>query len=207
MPLPQWIIVGLRSLVILGALFALELMVRLEWINPLFLARPTSWVGAFRALMAEGELPKLAWITLSEIGLTFLVGGAAGLLLGTLLYRFRRVGEASSSLLGAMFASPIVLLYPIFLVIFGRNRMAIMAQAMVTGIIPIILQTRNSFLHVNETLIDVGRVLNLTRRQMFFHIMLPAAAPMIFTGIRLGLIYMLLSIIAIEYIVGVGGLG
>ena len=42
---------------------------------------------------------------------------------------------------------------------------------------------------------------------MFRKIMLPAAVPSIFTGIRIGVMYTLVNIVAIEYLIGFGGLG
>jgi ABC-type nitrate/sulfonate/bicarbonate transport system permease component len=53
----------------------------------------------------------------------------------------------------------------------------------------------------------VGLTLHLTRWQLFRYVLLPAAAPTIFTGLRMGFIYMLLSIIAMEFVVALGGIG
>lgn len=49
--------------------------------------------------------------------------------------------------------------------------------------------------------------MNLSRRQMFCHILVPAVAPPIFSGFRLGLTYILKSVLGLEYVVQVGGVG
>lgn len=49
--------------------------------------------------------------------------------------------------------------------------------------------------------------MNLNRQRMFRHILLPAAAPAIFGGFRLGLTYILKSVLGLEYVVQVGGVG
>lgn len=49
--------------------------------------------------------------------------------------------------------------------------------------------------------------MNLSRRQMFRHILLPAVAPAIFNGFRLGLTYILKSVLGLEYDIQVGGVG
>jgi NitT/TauT family transport system permease protein len=109
--------------------------------------------------------------------------------------------------MGGIMASPTVLLYPVFLIFFGRNEGSIIALIAIHSTIPIVLNTRQALLEVSPTFIKVGQSLNLSERQVFRHILLPAAVPIVFAGLRLGIIYMLLGIIALEYIIGVGGLG
>ncbi len=138
---------------------------------------------------------------------TFLSGALLGLPLGYVLWRYPLFGRACEPLLGSLFASPLILLYPIFLVVFGRTLTAIIAQALLVGIIPIVLGTQNGLRQVSQTFIDVGLIFQLTRWQSFRHVLLPASAPLIFTGLRLGFIYMLLSIVAMEYVVALGGIG
>src|SRR2546429_4461109 len=74
------------------------------------------------------------------------------------------------------------------------------------GVIPLIIQVEQGFRDVSSTLINVGRSFGVTGWQNFWKIMIPAAAPNIFTGFRLALIYTLINIIAIEYLVDIGGL-
>ncbi len=47
----------------------------------------------------------------------------------------------------------------------------------------------------------------MSRPQVFFKIMLPSALPTLFTGLRLGLIYAMICVVAVEYLVNLGGLG
>jgi ABC-type nitrate/sulfonate/bicarbonate transport system permease component len=56
-------------------------------------------------------------------------------------------------------------------------------------------------------LIAVGRSRHVPPRQLLARIILPAAAPTVFTGLRLGLIYALVNIIGMEYLIDFGGLG
>jgi NitT/TauT family transport system permease protein len=56
-------------------------------------------------------------------------------------------------------------------------------------------------------LINVGRSFRLSQSQIFWKIMLPAAIPTICNGVRLGLIYALISVVGIEFLINYGGLG
>lgn len=193
--------------VVILALLIVEALVSGRWISPLFVSRPSAVLKTLVEMAAGGDLFRFSGITLFMAMIAFASGGILGLSLGYLLWRKPTLGRACESLLGSIFASPLILLYPIFLVVFGRTLTAIIVQALLIGVIPVILNTRSGLGRVSQTFIDVGLTLQLTRWQLFRHILLPAAAPMIFTGLRMGFIYMLLSIIAMEYVVGLGGVG
>jgi NitT/TauT family transport system permease protein len=92
-------------------------------------------------------------------------------------------------------------------VIFGRSHVTLVVMGFLPGVIPLILQVQQGFLGVSPTLVNVGRSFDLPERAIFWKIMVPAAAPSIFTGFRLALMYTLVNIIAIEYLIDIGGLG
>lgn len=200
------LIIG-RALIILAALALLEAAVRLEWIDPFFIASPVQALGVLSSEILNGRALVLTLLTLYEIGCALVVSTVVGLFVGFLLWRYRLLGTSYEVLLAALFSSPVILAYPIFLVTFGRNSAAIIALSSMFGLIPITINTRTAFQHVNPVLIQVGASMNLSRRQMFRHILLPAVAPAIFSGFRLGLTYILKSVLGLEYVIQVGGVG
>src|SRR5690606_4454213 len=101
-------------------------------------------------------------------------------------------------------AAPMFLLYPLFMVVFGRNSATIVVIALVTGLPPVILKTVEGIAGRRRVLLNVGRSFNLTQTQMFFKIVLPSALPAIFLGLRLGLIYTMITIVAVEYLITLG---
>ena len=100
-----------------------------------------------------------------------------GVPFGYFLYRNTRYGVAYEGWLAAAFAAPTVLLYPLFLVIFGRSHATLIAMGFIPGAIPIIIQTRQGLLGVSKTLLNVGRSFNVSERDMFWKIQLPSAVP------------------------------
>lgn len=202
--LPPWA-AGLLALAAVGAL--IEGAVIARWLPALSVPRPSDVLVAVVRLVLEQNL-------LSALGATLLTSLAAvsaailvGLPAGYWLYRYTSFGLAYRNWLGALFAAPTVLLYPLVLVLFGRSYLAIAVMGFVTGIIPIVLAAREALVSIPPTLIRVGRAFNVTRAQEFWKILLPAGAPMIFTGIRLGTIYTLVNVIGVEFLVNFGGLG
>jgi NitT/TauT family transport system permease protein len=189
------------------AVLLLEGAVRGGWVNPFFLAPPTLAGQVLWAELVTGRVLGLVLVTVAEIGVALLAAVSVGLVAGFLLWRYRALGAAYEPLLGAIFASPIILLYPVALVIFGRTSAAVVVVSAVFGLIPVALNTRTAFAHVSPVLVRVGSSMSLSRRQMFRHILVPAAAPTVFSGFRLSLTYILKSVLGLEYVIQVGGLG
>jgi NitT/TauT family transport system permease protein len=192
---------------ICGFLLLVECSVRLGWISSFFLASPLQALGALWAQIVGGNALLLTAITLYEIFAALLISTVFGLLAGFLLWRYRLIGTSYEMPLAALFSSPVILAYPVFLVTFGRTSAAVIALSSIFGLIPIIINTKGAFQTVNPILLEVGASMNLSAKQMFRHILLPAAAPMVFSGFRLALTYILKSVLGLEYVAQVGGVG
>ena len=199
------VIVGLFGLLACAVL--LELAVNFGWVMEIIVPRPTDTVLSFPSLQEDMDLVGNFFVTL---GMTAASDGACPADRAAIrLFPVRReaYGVAYEGWLAAAFSTPIVLLYPLFLVIFGRNHMTLIVMGCIPGAIPIAIQTRQGLLGVSKTLLNVGRSFNVSERDMFRKIMLPSAVPTIFTGIRIGVMYTLVNIVAIEYLIDFGGLG
>jgi NitT/TauT family transport system permease protein len=192
---------------ILGFLLIVEAAVRAGWISSFFLASPMRAVVALWAQLTTGNALLLTVITLYEIAAALVISTIIGIVAGFLLWRHRLIGTSYEIVLAALFSSPVILAYPVFLVAFGRTSAAVIALSSIFGLIPIIINTKGAFQSVNPILLEVGTSMNLTNRQMFRHILLPAVAPMVFSGIRLALTYILKSVLGLEYVAQVGGIG
>lgn len=185
----------------------LELAIDAGLVMELIVSRPSDAVLAIAPLQEEMDLFGAFLVTL---GMTTAATGlalAVGIPFGYLMYRNRTVGAAYEGWLAAAFAAPTVLLYPLFLVMFGRTHLTLILMGFIPGAIPIAIQTHQGLLGVSRTLLNVGKSFNVTEREMFWKIELPAAVPTIFTGIRVGVMYTLVNIVAIEYLIDFGGLG
>jgi ABC-type nitrate/sulfonate/bicarbonate transport system permease component len=199
------LIVGIAAVVALAAI--LEGAIDIGLVPPLIVARPSDALAAIAPLNREMDLVGNFLVTFGMTFAAIALAIAVGVPLGYLLYRHEVLGFAYEGWLAAAFSAPIVLLYPLFLVIIGRSHLTLIAMAFIPGVIPIIIQTRQGLVNTPQTLIDVGRSYNVSRRDMFWKIMLPAAVPSMFIGMRLGLMYALVTVVAIEYLIDFGGLG
>ncbi len=168
---------------------------------------PSAIAAGFVDIARNGELVFPVLITFGEALAATLIGVLAGIPAGIALARAPAFGRAYESWLGGLFAAPIVLLYPLFLVVFHRTSATIVIMGAITAVLPIIIQTRTGMLLVPGVLQAVGRSFNASPRQQFRLIAFPAAVPAIVTGIRLALIYALVNTIGLEFLIDFGGLG
>jgi len=196
---------GVASLIVLGA--GIEALIRLGAINRYVVPLPSEVWAALPRIVAEENVAGRFLTTAGEAAAAALLLAAAGIPLGVLLYRRRILCAAVESWVGAMAAAPLVLVYPLFLVIFGRNALTIIAIGFAAGLAPVILNTLEGLRATRPVLIDVGRSFKLRRSQVFWKILLPSALPGIFTGLRLGLIFALINVVGVEFLINFGGLG
>lgn len=196
---------GLAGLVVLAAI--LEVAILAGVVSDQAVALPSATLAAIPDLYNEADILHAFLVTLGMTAAATAIAVLIGVPFGWLLWRSWTLGEAYESWLAAAFSAPLVLLYPLFLVLIGRNHMTLIVMGFIPGTIPIVIQTRQGLLAVSRTLINVGRSFHIDRSTMFWKIMLPAAVPSIFSGIRLGVMYTLVSVVAIEYLTDFGGLG
>jgi NitT/TauT family transport system permease protein len=199
---------ALAGLFLLIALIALlEGVVKAGWVSAFTVSPPTEIFKAGVNLFREERLLQSFVLTL---GLTFAAtfsAAAIGLLAGWFLYKYASFGRAYESWLGALFSAPLILLYPLFLVLFGRSLFTVVFMGFLAGVIPVIMKTREGLLAVPRVLIDVAHSFNLRERDVFRKVMLPSALPTIFTGLRLGFVFATINVVAVEYLANFGGLG
>jgi ABC-type nitrate/sulfonate/bicarbonate transport system permease component len=209
------------------AIQTIETLVAHSIINPHIVPLPSQVFEAFGRVFAEEDLAEQFALTVfghhftifcpvcgERFRLTFFEAFTAsamitviGVAVGLVMYRVNLLRAAAETWIAALASAPIVLMYPLFLVIFGRNAWTIITMGVVAGLPPVILKTIEGFAGTRSVLVNVGRSFNLTGAQLFTKILFPAALPTIFVGIRLGLIFTLINVIGVEYLVNFGGLG
>ena len=198
----------LMGALILAVVFVLlELAVRSDLVSRLIIALPSDVLMRFGVAETRDELLSGFVLTFGVTAFALLLELLVALPLGVFLYMRRDFGMAYAGWLMGIFAAPTFLLYPLFMVLFGRNMTTLIVMGFLSGVIPIIIQVEQGLLAVSKTFVNVGTSFGASRWQIVTKIMIPAAAPSIFTGFRLALIYTLINIVAIEYLVDVGGLG
>ena len=196
---------GLATIVVVLAV--VEAMIRAGWINRFIVPLPSAVLASFGRVIAEENVLHRTLFTGAEALAAGMLIAVVGGALGVLLTRKRTLRLATETWVAAVAASPLVLIYPLFLVMFGRNALTIVMIGFAAGLPPVILKTVEGLSGTRSVLIDVGRSFKLTAAQEFWKIRFPAALPTIFVGLRLGIMFALINIVGVEFLINFGGLG
>ncbi len=130
-----------------------------------------------------------------------------GLIIGFLLGAHRFSSEVFEPVLVAFYSIPKITLYPIILLAFGLGLPAKIAFGTIHGIVPVAIFTMGAVRNLNPILLKTARVLRLPPQELVGSILLPAALPEIFTGIRLGFSLTLIGTLLGEMFGSQRGLG
>jgi ABC-type nitrate/sulfonate/bicarbonate transport system permease component len=197
--------VGALTIVAVGVIF--EVLLRIGVLNRYIIPLPSEVLAAFERIVAEEGVIERTGTSAFEVLSAGFACIAVGVPLGVLLYRFNILRRALEDWVAALAAAPIVLAYPLFMVLFGRGSMTVIVIAFAYGLAPIVLKTVEGLSETRSVLVNVGKSLNLSEAQMFWKILFPSAIPSIFTGIRLGWTFCVIAVIGVEFLVNLGGLG
>jgi NitT/TauT family transport system permease protein len=196
---------GLGTFVTL--ILLIEVLIRVGVVNRFIVPMPSQIAGAFERVIIEEEIPHRFMVTAREALWATLLLAIVGIGIGVLLYRVKLLRDATETWVAAMASAPTVLMYPLFLVIFGRSEKTIIMMGFVAGLPAVILKTIEGLAGTRRVLVNVGRSFKLTEVQLFCKILFPAALPTIFVGLRLGMIFALINIVGVEFLINFGGLG
>ena len=192
---------------VVGVLALLEALISVNVINPYIMPKPSQVVGSLSRIVREEDVLGRSLLTAKESLAATALLTIVGVAVGFILYRFNLLRRATETWVAASASAPVVLMYPLFLVIFGRSAWTIIMMGFVAGLPPVILKTIEGLSATRRVLVNVGLSFNLTAAQLFWKIQFPSALATIFVGLRLGLIFALINVVGVEFLINFGGLG
>ena len=158
-------------------------------------------------VLGSGEyLPDLQ-VTLTELAVAFAISCTTGVTLGYLISRSQYLIKVFEPLLAGVYSVPIILFLPLYVLFFGLGPGSKIAIGTTISFFPIVLNTIAGFGYVDKIFITAARSMGASDLQMFRYVLLPAAFPVILTGLRIGFTVALLSILGSETIASLAGLG
>jgi NitT/TauT family transport system permease protein len=184
-----------------------QLVVLVSGFPPFILPTPGA-VGA-RWLTAWGAgtiQPHLA-ATLGEIALGFVVGAGTALVVGYGLARSALVERVLSPYLVAAQATPILALAPLIALWFGPGLAGKVIICALIVFFPVAVSTMVGIRSVDAGLLELGRALRATRRQVLTTLEIPAALPSILGGMRVGVTLAVVGAVVGEWAGAERGLG
>src|SRR5215212_10032857 len=176
-------------------------------ISPILLPNPVAVWHELKDVLSTGEyIPDLR-ITLTELAIAFSISSTTGITLGYLISRSRYSVRVFEPLLAGIYSVPIILFLPLYILFFGLGPASKIALGATISFFPIVLNTIAGFGYVDRIFILSARSMGASEYQLFRWVLLPAALPIILTGLRIGFTVALLSILGSETIASLAGLG
>lgn len=137
----------------------------------------------------------------------FLLGGLSALVLGLLLGSQARVHAAAEKVVSFLSAIPPIVYIPYGIALLPTFRASSVLVIFLATFWPVLTGTLAGVSSIERKIIDSARVLNVSKRDMLFRIMLPAALPLIFNGFNIGLCLSFILLTSAEMIGGSTGMG
>jgi nitrate/nitrite transport system permease protein len=147
------------------------------------------------------------YASLKRVSLGYAFAASAGIALGVLIGSSKWALRALDPLFQVLRTIPPLAWLPLSLAAFRDGQPSAIFVIFITAIWPIIINTAVGVRNIPQDYRNVSRVLRLNGFEFFTHIMLPAAAPYIFTGLRIGIGLSWLAIVAAEMLIGGVGIG
>ncbi|MEI2302002.1 nitrate ABC transporter permease [Ensifer sp. MJa1] len=145
--------------------------------------------------------------SLQRVALGYALAAVVGIALGALVGQSALAMRGLDPIFQVLRTVPPLAWLPLSLAAFQDGNPSAIFVIFITAIWPIIINTAVGIRNIPQDYQNVAKVLRLNTLEYFAKIMLPAAAPYIFTGLRIGIGLSWLAIVAAEMLIGGVGIG
>ena len=185
-----------------------ELIARLQWFDPLFLPRFSDVaIALWSGLFDTGMLVADASYSLMRAMAGFAIGGVVGIFLGTLMGQFRPVRQFLDPIVSFLFPMPKLALFPLIMVWLGLGESSKIAVIAVSAFFPVVINTYTGIRNVDKFLIWNALSKGANKLQLLTSVLMPAASPFIFAGVRVAASFSFLIAVSVEMLQSNNGLG
>ena len=176
-------------------------------VSHLFLPKIGSVYRELSELIVKGAVLAPLRVTLTSVAISYFIAAVGGIGAGYLVARSAYLVRVLEPVFAGMFAIPITLFFPLFVLYFGIGAESKIAYGAAYAFFPIALNTIAGFGNVERRLIDSARSMGASDAQLFRRVLLPAAFPVILTGLRIGFFICFASVLGGETLLSRTGLG
>jgi len=198
---------AVRAGSILIVLLAWAAIAHSRVVPPVFLPGPATVARELVRMIATGELWQSLAPSLGRIALGFVVGSAAGFVVGILAGVSRRAEAVADPLIAATYPIPKIALLPLLILWLGIGEASKVAIIAIGAFFPVAIGTMSAVGEVDPLLLRAAESLGATPLQMITKVRIPASLPVIFASLRLAAGMSLLLVVSAEMIAATAGIG
>ena len=172
-----------------------------------FFPRPSTIAVHLRDLALDGTLWGHLGTTLARIGWSFSLAAVLGVAVGLAMGLWRRLREGLDPVFAAIYPIPSVLFLPLVSFLVPPGEIALVVTTAVTSFFLVAFTTTHGVRQIDRLVVEAARHYGAGGWRLFAAVLLPGALPYIFTGLRLGLGFALIVVVAVEIVSASRGLG
>lgn len=180
---------------------------RLGAFDPTILPPPTQVAMALQALLRNGDFLAYSFDTITRVIAAFAIGAPIALAAGFVMGENVGVGRSLSTIFNLVLSVPQSIFLPLFVLLFGLG----FTQKLIFGITHVFfvvaINAMAAVRQVPHGQVMLARSFGAGRLRVYRSIYLPAMAPQVMTGLRLGIIFDIIGILLAEMYASRTGLG
>ncbi|MCP8939943.1 ABC transporter permease [Alsobacter sp. SYSU M60028] len=195
------------QIILIGAFLVLWEYASDRWVPKLMVSKPSDIGAQIWKWTLDGTFVRNLWVTVQATALGFLLGAAAGMVLGFLTGAWRRVGEILQPIVTAFYTLPRLALAPLFLLWFG---LGMEFRVMFSATIVFFLVYYNTYFGVREVsqeLIAAVRIMGANPLQVALRVIVPSALVWVAAGLKISVPYALVGVVVAEMLASDEGMG
>ena len=196
---------AVAALVVIVAVW--QVSVQNRWVSPIFLPSPGAILRALYALLESGALAGHVAASLQRIGLGFVLGASAGVVVGIAIGLVSLARAVGMPIVSALFPIPKIAVLPLFILWFGIGEPSKVATIALGVFFPTVISTAAGVDGVARNLIRMAQSFNVPTSAIVLKIVLPGALPGILAGCRISASIALILVVAAEMIGAERGIG
>ncbi len=176
-------------------------------IKPYLLPPPSAVATTLWELTLNGRLARDLQASVVRWAIGFICGGGLGLLLGSWVGLSRGAERTLDTSVQMLRTVPFLAMAPLLIIWLGLDEAPKLTLVGLAAFFPLYINTFAGIRNVDRKLIEVGQVYQLSRIEMLTRVIIPAALPAVFTGVRYGLGVAWLALVVAELMGATRGLG
>lgn len=177
------------------------------WINTFISSSPKAIIDTVVNLYNDGSLFHHIWITFYEVFGSFILGTSIGIIIATILWRFKFLARVLDPYLTVLNSLPKVSLGPIIIIIAGAGTGSIIVMALFISVIITIMDVHQAFINTDPNKVRLLQSFKATKRQIFFKLILPSNFKNIINVCKINTSLTFIGVIMGEFLVSKAGVG
>jgi len=201
------IITIFRILIIILFISIWEILSKFNIINTFLFSSPSRIINTIIKLYKSNELLKHICITLYEVLISFSLASIIGIIVSTILWRFKTLSKIVDPYITIINSLPKVALGPLIIIWVGASMNSIIFMALTISLFTTIINIYTGFINVDENYIIMLKSFNATKIQIFRKVILPSNILNIISTLKINISMSLIGVIMGELLVSKNGLG